>query len=196
MSLDLAIEQILMKSVKTTGGLTRGRGMSEVQRLVWLMSRPICLEINNTMQKFSSVSYSTSDQHKEATPARIERDLKDTKLLLSFLMERNPFSDDPTSRNIATGVTAVDAVNAEIAKTVGTEIVDSMMGEHVTTHTLKKKNQILTMASSYSIKVSNKQINIDPEVLFQRFVTAGMRMNSYQKCFSMSYPATLLHYLT
>ena len=34
LSLDLAIEHILMKSVKTTGGLTRGRGMSEVQRLV------------------------------------------------------------------------------------------------------------------------------------------------------------------
>ena len=63
--LDLAIEQILMKSVKTTSGLTRGRGMSEIQRLVWLFSRPTCLEINNTMQKFSSVAYSTSDQHKE-----------------------------------------------------------------------------------------------------------------------------------
>jgi len=65
LSLDLAIEQILMRSVKTTGGLTR-RGMSDIQRLVWLLSRPICLEINNTMQKFSLVSYSTSDQHKEA----------------------------------------------------------------------------------------------------------------------------------
>ena len=42
LSLDLAIEQILMKSVKTTGGLTRGRGMSEVQRLVWLFLRPTC----------------------------------------------------------------------------------------------------------------------------------------------------------
>ena len=87
---------------------TTSRSMSEVQHLVWLMSHPICLEINNIMQKFSSVSYSTSYQHKEATPARIERDLKDTKLLLPFLMERNPFSDDPTLRNIATGVTAVD----------------------------------------------------------------------------------------
>ena len=34
LSLDLAIEQILMRAVKTTGRLTRGRGMSEVQRLV------------------------------------------------------------------------------------------------------------------------------------------------------------------
>ena len=56
LSLDPAIEQILMRSVKTTGGLTRERGMSEIQRLVWLFSRPACLEINNTMQEFCSVS--------------------------------------------------------------------------------------------------------------------------------------------
>ena len=90
LSLDLAIEQILMKSVKTTGGLTRGKGMSEVQRLVWLMLRPSCLDINYAMQKFSLISYSTSDQHKEAKPARVERDLKDISLVWSFLSERNP----------------------------------------------------------------------------------------------------------
>ena len=123
LSLDLAIEQILMKSVKTTGGLTRGRGLSEVQHLVWLFSCPTCLKINNTMQKFSSVAYSTSDQHKEATRARIERDLKDTKLLLSYLAERNPFSDDSTLYNIATEVTTEDTINAEDAKTIGTGIV-------------------------------------------------------------------------
>ena len=103
--LDLAIEQILMKSLKTTSGLTRGKGMREVQHLIWLMSRPTCLEINNIMQGFSSVSYCTTDQHEEATSARIERDLKDTRiLLLSILTERNPFSDDSTLHNITTGV--------------------------------------------------------------------------------------------
>ena len=100
--------------------------MSEVQHLVWLFSRPTCLKINNTMQKFSSVAYSTSDQHKEATR---ERDLKDTKLLLSYLAERNPFSDDPTLCNIATGVTTEDTINAEDAKTIGTAIVDAMVGK-------------------------------------------------------------------
>ena len=115
-SLDLAIEQILMKSVKTTGGLTRGKGLSEAQHLVWLMSRPSCLEINNTMQKFSSVSYSTSDQHKEATPARIERDLKDIMILLSFLRDRNPFNDNPTLHSIITGVTAENKINLRMPR--------------------------------------------------------------------------------
>ena len=38
----LVIEQVLMGSVKTTGGLTRGLGLTEPQRLVWLLSMPAC----------------------------------------------------------------------------------------------------------------------------------------------------------
>ncbi|CAG2229848.1 unnamed protein product [Mytilus edulis] len=45
-SSDLFIEQVLMRSVKTAGGLTRGRGMTESQRSLWLMSMPACAEIN------------------------------------------------------------------------------------------------------------------------------------------------------
>ena len=50
LSADLVIEQVLMRSMKTSGGLTRGRGMTETQRLVWLMSHPLCSEVNNAMQ--------------------------------------------------------------------------------------------------------------------------------------------------
>ena len=49
LSTDLVIEQVLMRSVKSTGGLTRGRGMTENQRALWLYSMPICLQINNAM---------------------------------------------------------------------------------------------------------------------------------------------------
>lgn len=40
LSSDLVIEQVLMRSMKITGGLTRGRGMTEVQRASWLLSMP------------------------------------------------------------------------------------------------------------------------------------------------------------
>ena len=38
---DLIIEQVLMRSMKTSGGLTRGRGMTEQQRVTWLLAMPI-----------------------------------------------------------------------------------------------------------------------------------------------------------
>ena len=59
-----------MRSMKTRGGLTRGRGMTETQRLVWLMAHPVCAEVNNAMQQRTSVQYNTSEQHKDLTTTR------------------------------------------------------------------------------------------------------------------------------
>ena len=50
LSTDLMIEQVLMRSVKTSGGLTRGRGMTETQRLLWVMSMSACAEVNRALQ--------------------------------------------------------------------------------------------------------------------------------------------------
>ena len=88
------------------------------------------------------VSCSTSDQHKEATHARTQRDLKDIKTLLALFDEKNSFTDDLQLRNIVTGVTAEDTVNAEDAKSVGTGIVNEMVGKCVAEHSFKKKNQV------------------------------------------------------
>ena len=49
LSSDLVIEQVLMRSMKTSGGLTRGRGMTEQQRLMWALSMPACAEVNSAM---------------------------------------------------------------------------------------------------------------------------------------------------
>ena len=49
LSPDLVIEQCLMRSLKTAGGLTRGRECSETQRLLWVLSMPACAAINSSM---------------------------------------------------------------------------------------------------------------------------------------------------
>ena len=67
LSTDLIIEQVLMRSIKTHGGLTRGKGMTENQRLVWVLSMHDCASTNETMQQYSGVSYETSDQHKDVS---------------------------------------------------------------------------------------------------------------------------------
>ena len=98
--------------------------MSEVQRLVWLMSRPVCLEVNNAIQDLTSVTYATSDQHKEITQSRQERDMKDSQEIISYLHVHNPFDlDDTTLRNIATGLTAGEKINADDAQAVGNKII-------------------------------------------------------------------------
>ena len=115
LSSDLVIEQVLMRSVKTKGILTRGRGLTETQRLVWL-SMPACAEVNYALQDLTAVTYNTSDKHKEATRARQERDSKETEELLKFLQSRNPFTDDRCLRSISTGVKADNEVNVDKGK--------------------------------------------------------------------------------
>ena len=50
LSTDLVIEQVLMRSLKTSGGLTRGRGMTELQQIIWILSTPACAKVNLSMQ--------------------------------------------------------------------------------------------------------------------------------------------------
>ena len=64
LSSDLVIEQVLMRSVKSSGGLTHGRGMAESQRAQWLLSIPACASISSAMQEFTSRCYASSGQQR------------------------------------------------------------------------------------------------------------------------------------
>ena len=78
LSTDLIIEQVLMRSLKTSGGLTRGRGMTEQQRTIWTLAMPKCAEINHTMQELSGVWQATGKQNKDMSPSRLTRNWKDS----------------------------------------------------------------------------------------------------------------------
>ena len=150
LSSDLVIEQTLMCSVKTTGGPTRGRGITKIQRLVWLLSMRFTAEVNSSVQCLTEVRYVTSDQHKESPKSRIERDLKDTKTVLEFLEERNPFSPDTSLRNVLTGVTAAKSENVDRGKERGHLILDSMPGKKIDECTFKREDQAVTLIKKRS----------------------------------------------
>ena len=107
---DLIIEQVLMRSLKTSGGLTRESGMAEQQRQLWVLSMPACADVNHAMQEFTDVIYNTGEQNKGMTKARQSCDCKDTLAVLQYIEEQNPFSNDPSLWNIATEVHVRPAV--------------------------------------------------------------------------------------
>ena len=129
LSSDLVTEQVLMKSVKTTGGLTRGRGMDELQPASWLLSMPACAEINASMQNLTEIGFSTREQHKEMSLSRLKRDEKDAKAVLSYLQDRSPFSSDISLRNISTGIVAQESANVERAESISKAILSCMENE-------------------------------------------------------------------
>ena len=73
LSTDLVIEQVLMRSVKTSRGLTRGRGMTEQQRTTWLLSMLACAEVNRAMLELTGVKFGSYHQNKELSKSRIAR---------------------------------------------------------------------------------------------------------------------------
>jgi hypothetical protein len=167
-SSDLAIEQALMKNTKTTGGLTRGRGMSENQRALWILSRSNRAEMNDAMQTFTGTNYYSSDQHKEDGKSHKKRDIKDTMIFASFLEERNPFINEETA------VSATMDVNVDNAKQVGDRILSSMENKSVSEYSFKRKKQTVTLQDKpTSVDIETGQISIDPQLLFQRFIVAA-----------------------
>ena len=195
LSSDLVIEQVLMRSLKTSGGLTRGRGMTENQRLLWLLSRPACGEVNQAMQDLTGVNNNTGEQNKDMTTARQARDWKDTLTVLQYLQERKPFSMDPSLRSISTGVHAHPAVNVDEAAAVGDMILTQMNGTTPAKYTFQKKNQVVTLGlKSSSVKIDGDRIQIDPLLLFQRLTTVMQSSDDLELAFKhelCSYPPAL-----
>ena len=87
LSTDLVIEQVLMRSIKSTGGLTRGRGLGSTQRTLWLLSMPACSEVHEAMQNLTATQYHSNKEHVEASNSRKVRDSKDITEIEDFLSE-------------------------------------------------------------------------------------------------------------
>ena len=119
-----------MRSLKTSGGLTRGRGPTDQQHLIWLVSMPSCAETNNTMQELTGIKFYTGEQNKDMPKGRQTRDMKDTVTILSTLATHNPFylNTENNPRNIMNGVNANSDVNADTANSVREKMLSSMNG--------------------------------------------------------------------
>ena len=122
---DLVIEQVMMKSLKSRGGLMRGRGMTESVHHNWIYSMHKCASVHEAMCTLTQLQYITSEQHVELGQFRCERDIQDCEKILHWIGDHNPF-DLATSklRSLTTGPTARsdDDINCDRVEEVGTEI--------------------------------------------------------------------------
>ena len=77
---------MLMRSIKTRGGLSRGRGMTEQQRTVWLLSAPAYSQVNHAMQQMSGVCYDGSEQHQEVSKSRTNKDYEGVVMVMQYIL--------------------------------------------------------------------------------------------------------------
>ena len=164
-----------MRSIKTHGGLTRGRfrgSNDEAMRILWINSMHRCAGIHDAMTKLTDLQYHTSYQHAELGSARQKRDAKDLDVLSVWFESRNPFDQNIcTLRNISTGLTAAesDNINCINAESIGYKIQQNLDGVSIESAKVKRNDQVRTLAClKPGIMIQEKVVHIDPMVLFTR----------------------------
>ena len=163
-----------MRSIKSQGGLTRGRGFGEDQRNTWLLGMPECASIHLAMQDLIGAEHQTSLQHHETGDAGVERDRSDIWAIVHFLHGRSPFSEDPSLRNIANGMVAAEIVNVDKAKEIGRVILEKMHGKSAKDFVFRRSDQAVTLSSKVSkSKETASAAEMHPQLLFQRYLLAS-----------------------
>lgn len=169
---DQIIEQMLMRALKTRGGLTRGRGFTEVQQSVWLFSRNICAEVTNAVQQdlLQLNSGGSSDQHVQIGKTSDKKNTEDYLNTLEFLKSRRLFGlPHEKLENFVTGREASPSVNIFKAKDIGKAIIAKMEGISVKDFSFKRKDQAVSMGT----KVKRKDgtiLKCNPQNLFDRLI--------------------------
>ena len=73
----------MMRSIKSRGGLTRGRGFTEAVRLMSVYNMHSCAQVHGVMTSLTGIAHRTSEQHVELTSARRKWDFNDMVVVLN-----------------------------------------------------------------------------------------------------------------
>ena len=112
---DQVIEQLLTRALKTRGRLTRGRGFTEVQQTVWLLSRSICAEVTNAVhEELLQLTSGTSEQHMKLGNTSQMRNATENLNTLEYMRSRNLFDLGNTNQNLEKFVTGREASSSVI----------------------------------------------------------------------------------
>ena len=93
-------------------------------------------------------------------------------------------------RSIATGINAGSGVKVDTAKAVGEKILTSMAQQELLQQSCYKKTRL----SQSAVRVNNETIQIDPQLLLHRLITAGTRNDQLEDIFQFeicTYPPAI-----
>ena len=176
---DLIIEQVMMRSIKSRGGLTRGRGITETVRLQWIYSMHRCAGIHDAMTTLTNTKHKTSEQHVDLSISRSNRDFKDLCKIQEWFDQHEPFNlNEGRLRSLSSGLTAAegDGINCDSTEEVGAKIQMKLNNVSVTEASLKRKDQVCSLDHLQpGIQIDKKKYHIDPMNLFSRLIAIVQR---------------------
>ncbi|XP_050518957.1 uncharacterized protein LOC126893059 [Diabrotica virgifera virgifera] len=194
-STDMIIEQSMMKSMKTHGGISRGRSTKESVISKWVYGMHAMNTVCEGLQVLANVRMDTTDQHVDASDSRLIKDAKDIKKLLDWFSSHDPFPKINKIISIASGVVIDDKINCHKAREVGIASMAKMTGETFNNIKLKRSEKVLPLlAASSTLKVHEEEVAIDPVLLFQRMSITEAFEDEIEKIFEYElapYPLSL-----
>ncbi|PZC75227.1 hypothetical protein B5X24_HaOG206534 [Helicoverpa armigera] len=166
---DMVIEQSLMKSMKTDGGISRGRSTKESVISKWVYGMHAMNTVCEGLEVLANVHMDTTDQHVDASDSRRKKDAKDIKILFDWFLSHEPFPKLNKIVSIASGVVGDDKINCHKAREVGIASMSKMTGKTFNNIKLKRSQKVLPLlAVSSTVKIHEEEVPIDPVLLFQR----------------------------
>ena len=167
---DLIIEQVMMRSIKSNGGLTTGRGISESTRRLWLGSIHRSAAIHNAMGELTGAVRKTSEQHVQLTSSVISLDAKDFQTVKDWFEIHEPFSkSEPDLKSLSSGLIGGVDVNCDEADKAGREIQKKLDNINMEEATIPRKERVKTFEDLLpAIKIGDSSVIISPSILFSR----------------------------
>ena len=110
-----------MRSVKSIGGLTRGREMNELVTNFWALTLHCCGEVEQAMRDVTKTFGEISEQHVELGSSRCSRDFDDLRKMHQWWEASNLFDfSNQRLRSFSTGLAAkkTDNINCDKAEEV------------------------------------------------------------------------------
>lgn len=161
-----------MRSIKSVGGLTRGRGLTESTISKWVHCGPACVTIIDSIEKFCGVLVPSNDEHIDLRESRQKRDHLDTDKILDWLRLHSPFCRTSSCLvNIATGRIANEKVNCDRALDIGIESMKKMQGIPFSKISLRRKDAVISLAAAVKgMVVRDKIENVNLDQLFHRML--------------------------
>ena len=119
---------------------------------------------NLAMSDFNKRAFSTCEQHKDLTKARLNKDQSDLIKIREELKLHNLLNHDFELRNIIMGVEANENVNVDKYEAIGQKLIDKMIGKLAIAYSFKRKEKVKTLADSSCIDVDSDR-KIDSALL-------------------------------
>ena len=185
---DWTIEHDLMRMFKTSGGMTRGRGITDSTLAKWVYCLPTTIPICSSLEKYCGIHTSTSDQHRDLSTGNIMRDHEDYNTFISWIQSHSPLSYDQEDCAgkvvcIANGVIAPKSVNCDDSQAIGLASADSVTNNNFADVKYRLNDRVTTIQTARNkTLIRGKLVDINPTMLFMKVAAVIRSPKELENC--------------